>query len=146
MGWLRHLARKRVSPGQKGQALIEFVLVVLVYALLFLGILDIGRVMVRAHQLTQVAREGARVASQTPRITNAVAQQSITNKMNQILTDMGIQPAGVSITITPVITGGEVTLVDITVTQSVTTAIGVSLIPGLSSLALTSTISMPYFY
>jgi hypothetical protein len=52
------------SPSRsKGQALAEFAIVFPVFALLFFGLIDIGRYVYVANSLNQAAREGARYGS-----------------------------------------------------------------------------------
>ena len=48
--------------GRRGQALVEFALVVPVLFLLFLGIVETGRLVFYLHTLNNAAREGARYA------------------------------------------------------------------------------------
>jgi len=46
----------------RGQALVEFALVAPVLFLLFLGVIEVGRLVLLFHQLNNAAREGARYA------------------------------------------------------------------------------------
>jgi hypothetical protein len=51
------------SPGQTGQGLVEFALVLPVFLLMIFGLLDTGRLVYTNSALSQAAREGARLAS-----------------------------------------------------------------------------------
>ena len=54
--------KRRRSPGQESQALIEFALISPLLLLLIFGIIDIGRAVFYYDTLDHAAREGARVA------------------------------------------------------------------------------------
>jgi hypothetical protein len=49
--------------GQRGQGLVEFALVLPVFALALFGLLDVGRLVYTNSALSQAAREGARLAA-----------------------------------------------------------------------------------
>lgn len=141
---------RRRFASQKGQVLIELAFCGVIYALLIAGTLDLSRVMFRYHQMTQVAREGVRIASMTADIDDpsSSAKALVTGRMNQILTKMNlISSPGLTAVITSVPAGvGGTKLVKVTLSQSVGNIIGAaSLIPGLSSKTLTVTIAMPQF-
>jgi Flp pilus assembly protein TadG len=55
----------RSTYDRRGQALAEFALVFPIFALLFFGMIDIGRYVFLANELNQVAREGARYGAVT---------------------------------------------------------------------------------
>ncbi len=52
-----------LRPPCRGQALVEFALVIPIFLLLLFGIVDVGRMVYMNSTLSQAAREGARVAS-----------------------------------------------------------------------------------
>jgi Flp pilus assembly protein TadG len=56
---MRRLIRRR----RRGQALVEFALVIPIFLLMLFGIVDIGRLVYLNSTVSQAAREGARVAS-----------------------------------------------------------------------------------
>ncbi len=64
----RHLPRllRRPSPRSRGQALVEFALLLPVFLLVFAGVLDAGRLYMAQISVTNAAREGAMQASRTP--------------------------------------------------------------------------------
>lgn len=54
---------KRFSKGQKGQALVEFALILPIIILIFFGILESGRIFHSYIVITYAAREGARAGA-----------------------------------------------------------------------------------
>ena len=60
MGWLSHPSRR---PGQEGQGLVEFAMVLPVFVLAVFGLFDVGRLVYVNSTLSQAAREGARLAA-----------------------------------------------------------------------------------
>ncbi len=136
-------------PARKecGQVLVELALVCIIFFIISLGIFDIGRLIFRLHQLTQVAREGARVASLTPSVNTPIGKTRVTGQMTKVLIAMGIDVATVTILIAPFDTDGDgiLDVVDVTVQQNFLTGIGVSFIPGLNGTLLNTTVSMPVF-
>ncbi len=150
IGWL-FPSRKGFPRNQKGQVLVELALCGAIYALLIMGTFDASRVLFRLHQLTQVAREGARIASMTAGIDNASGQGVVDGRINQILTKMNLlNSPGLLVSITPVVVtsddGVETKLVEVQLSQNVASIIGgASLIPGLASQTISVTIAMPQF-
>ena len=83
----RQIARLGGGPtparGEAGQALVEFSLAIIVFLVLLMGIVDVGRGIYAYNGVSQAAREIARVASVHPgsalgssaEITNVVATQ-----------------------------------------------------------------------
>jgi Flp pilus assembly protein TadG len=57
------LARLRNHPPSRGQALVEFALVLPIFAIMLFGIIDFGRYVFTANSLNNGAREAARFAS-----------------------------------------------------------------------------------
>lgn len=53
---------RRASQRRKGQALVEFALVIPLFLLLLVGLFDLGRAVFAYNTLTNAAREGARIA------------------------------------------------------------------------------------
>jgi Flp pilus assembly protein TadG len=51
---------------QRGQTLVEFAVMIPLFALLLFGLLDFGRVIFTQNALTEAAREASRVASLSP--------------------------------------------------------------------------------
>lgn len=132
---------------RKGQALVELALVLFFWAMLSMGVVDFGRALIRIHQLTHAAREGVRSASSTVDIGSAASQTLIRDQIGKVLTDMGIVIPASDITINPVDLGtdGISDVVDITISQSYSSAFGTSLFPILNSLTIEAKVSMPVF-
>lgn len=79
MHWLERLLRRH-GRVKRGQALVEFALVVSLFLLLVLGTLEFGRAIIIITSLQNAAREGARYAvikpTDTPGIVRA-AQRTV---------------------------------------------------------------------
>jgi len=68
----------RVSGRQRrGQALVEFALIVPVFLLLFFGLIDLGRAVYVNNSLAEAAREGARWGSVQSRSASSAGRASI---------------------------------------------------------------------
>jgi Flp pilus assembly protein TadG len=63
--------RLRGRERSRGQALVEFALVLPVFVMLILGLLDFGRVMYIQHTLAEAAREATRVGIASPATSSA---------------------------------------------------------------------------
>jgi Flp pilus assembly protein TadG len=59
---LQRRFRRRGTNGSRGQAMVEFALVIPIFLLLLVGIFDLGRAVFAYNTLTNAAREGARMA------------------------------------------------------------------------------------
>jgi Flp pilus assembly protein TadG len=81
----------RDLPNGRGQALVEFALVIPIFLLMLFGILDLGRAVYAYSTLNNAAREGARVAvvDQTVSHIQGIAAGHATG--------LGIAPADVTI-------------------------------------------------
>ncbi|MFP4177030.1 MAG: TadE/TadG family type IV pilus assembly protein [Planctomycetota bacterium] len=77
--WRQHSGRSR------GQALVEFALVLPLFLLLILSAVDFGRAYLRLHMLTNAAREGARVGSLPD-----TEESDVEDAVNDFLTDAGL--------------------------------------------------------
>ncbi len=127
---------------RRGQAVVEFALVLPIFLLLILGALDFGRAYYRLHLLTNAAREGARTAS-LPQST----ETEVENIVEDFLTDAGL-PGSFSLEINVTDPDGnprsgglsnaqEGDRVQVVVIQDFK-LIGVGFVPGGSSLQLDS--------
>ena len=96
MGMVKVQSSKFKIQKRKGLAAVEFALVALPLLLLTIGLVDYGFIFLKAQQLTQAARAGARVAAVVDS-TNAKVNALI----DALLTDAGIAPNKVSRVITP---------------------------------------------
>jgi Flp pilus assembly protein TadG len=59
---MRIFARRRRRQNRRGQALVEFALVIPIFLLVLVAIFDLGRAVFAYNTLTNAAREGARIA------------------------------------------------------------------------------------
>jgi Flp pilus assembly protein TadG len=57
---------RRAGRGERGQALVEFSLAILVFLLLMMGVFDFGRAIYQYNGVSQAAREIARVTAVHP--------------------------------------------------------------------------------
>src|SRR5919106_6086289 len=76
--------RRRARPG-RGQALVEFALVLPIFILLLVAIFDLGRAVFAYNTLTNAAREGARIAivnQYKPSIIARAKQQTAIVELN----------------------------------------------------------------
>ena len=78
----RHLHRRERS---RGQALVEFSLVIPIFLLVLMGLFDLGRAVFSYNTLTNAAREGARMAivnQDVPTIIQHAKRQSAIVELN----------------------------------------------------------------
>lgn len=78
------LARRR-RGGRRGQALVEFSLVIPIFLLVMISLFDLGRAVFSYNTLTNAAREGARMAivnQNVPMIIDRAKRQSAMVELN----------------------------------------------------------------
>jgi Flp pilus assembly protein TadG len=78
-------ARRRRGPAGRGQALVEFALVIPIFLLVLVAIFDLGRAVFAYNTLTNAAREGARTAivnQYKPTIVARAKQQTAIVELN----------------------------------------------------------------
>jgi Flp pilus assembly protein TadG len=96
---MRNVTRRRAP--QRGQALAEFAIILVVLMLLLLGIVDLSRAVYIRSVVANAAREGARYAIVQPR---DVAQDAIASATTSVVVDkslagsVAVSPADVSVT------------------------------------------------
>ena len=105
---IRHRYRQHLATRSRGQALLEFALILPVFMLLFAGALDMGRLYASQIAIANAAREGALEAAQNPTsfeanqpcngITNRVMCRAVGEASGSFVT---ISPSNVSLTCTP---------------------------------------------
>ena len=77
--------RRRRSADHRGQALVEFALVIPIFLVLLVGLFDLGRAVFAYNTLTNAAREGARIAivnQYKPSIIARAKQQTAIVELN----------------------------------------------------------------
>lgn len=84
------MRQKRHSP-ERGQALVEFALVIPLVILILLGIFDFGRAIYAYNTVSNAAREAARVAIVNPDVAAVQAEAS-----SQAVA-LGISPASITV-------------------------------------------------
>jgi len=96
---MRNVTRRRAP--QRGQALAEFAIILVVLMLLLLGIVDLSRAVYIRSVVANAAREGARYAVVQPR---DAAQDAIASATTSVVVDkslagsVAVSPADVSVT------------------------------------------------
>ena len=85
----------QIRTERKGVALVEFALVAPIFVLFIIGVLEIGRAMVVAGQVTNASREAARVAS----FDSTTKTETVTAAANAYLSKVGI--SGATTTVSP---------------------------------------------
>lgn len=121
---------------KRGQALVEFALLVPVMLLLVIGIAEFGRAWMTENILTGAAREGARFAAVQPSYNYI----DIRDRVDTVLSGTGIAPT-VNVTL---ISGPPANSIKVDVTSTYSVAIA-GFIPGLpisGSFSLTGTATM----
>lgn len=87
-----------IRLNERGASAVEFALLLPVLMLVLFGTIEFGMVMYSREVLTNASREGARagIVQQTPKPTVGQIQGVVTN----YLTNTGINPANVTVTVT----------------------------------------------
>ncbi len=116
---------------QKGQSLVEFALVIPVFVVIFLGIIEFGRLWEVTNILTSAAREGARVAAVTgPDVSRARSAAQTVLSAGQV--------TGATITVQGPNSASDVR---VTIALAYTPLTG-SIIPGFRSFSLSRSTTM----
>ena len=124
-------AFKKVIIKQKGQALVEFALVLPLFIILVFGVIEFGHLLMTYNVLTGAAREGVRVAAVT-----APDPSQVQNAAQNLLSASNI--SGAIITVTGPNASREVI---VTVQFNYTPLTG-SIIPGIGPFQLTRSSTM----
>ncbi len=80
--------------GQRGQAVVEFALVLPIFLLLLFGAVEFGRAYLTVHILTNASREGARCGSMPGN-----TEQDVVARVSEFLQGTGINPGDCTITV-----------------------------------------------
>ncbi len=91
------MIRPRPRQNRRGAVLVEMAMIVPVFVLLVLGMIYAARLIMVGHELTVASREGCRVAA-----SNGKTSSDVTTRVNQVLTDYGLDPGKVSPSLTPI--------------------------------------------
>jgi Flp pilus assembly protein TadG len=95
------MIRRRGSLNRKGQALVEFALVLPLVLLLVVGMLEFARIWNLHQVMTDAVREGARRALLADDLTGTEAQDSVKAPMWRYLAQFGYNPSYATMTIAP---------------------------------------------
>jgi hypothetical protein len=124
---IRRLPRRLPRGSERGQALVEFALTIVIFVMLLLGVLDFGRAIFMYNGVSQAARDLARVTSvhpgsplgQSPETLDVLAgaQDSIMGLGEPTYSCVSIRGAAVSGTCQP----GNWVKVDVSATYEPTT-------------------------
>jgi Flp pilus assembly protein TadG len=112
----------RSTAGQRGQALVEMALVVVLFVALTMGVIEFGRAWMIGNMITHAARDGARAAAVTP-TANRGAGGTISNTaaiQANVLAGIGnaVPTNGFNVAVTQPTIGG-IPMVQVTVTATV---------------------------
>jgi len=127
----------RKNARRKGQALVEFALIVPILVMLVMGIVEFGRIFMTQQAVTNASREGAR--------TGVLPNSSTTDVQNMVSSYMGSAglTGGTSVqcsNVGPSVAAGTPTSVTVSYTLSILTG---AIIPGLGdSVTITHTTVM----
>ncbi|MBI4602466.1 MAG: pilus assembly protein [Planctomycetes bacterium] len=125
---MRSVRRRPSLDGQRGLALVEAALLLPVLFLLTFALIEYGWLFLRAQQITNAARQGARVAARADAV-NADVRAAVQNA----LAGTGLVAADYTLTTSPAdvssLDGGEVLTVTISVPYENVQLTGVPFIP-----------------
>lgn len=106
-----HKKRIRARTSRMGAAMIEFALVAPLMILFTLGIIEMGRMTMVKQVLTNISREGARMAT-LPEATNA----SVQSQVQQLLVGSNINGATITLNPSSISTAASGSLVTVSIT------------------------------
>lgn len=105
-----------LADGRKlGQALVELALLLPLLLMIGLGVLDFGRAMYAYVAVSSAAQAGAEYASRNPTATDSSVQNAVLKEAGSFLSSA---PAGTVVVERAALTGGEVTMMQVTVTYT----------------------------
>ena len=118
----------RTLADERGQAVVEFGVMLMMFMTLILGALEFGRAWNASSIVTQASREGARVAAVSCTL-NASCSTSVTTSVQNALTGLDLHAAHWSVTAGPYVSGSPVT-VNVTYTVTPASPFVAALLPG----------------
>jgi Flp pilus assembly protein TadG len=126
---MREIARNNLKRGgRRATALVEMALALLLLMLLTMGAVEYGWFFLKQQQITNAARQAARIAS-TADATNA----TVTSQVTTLMSSYGMGSSGYTTTLTPsdvsTAARGSSVSVKISVTYSKVTITNFSLLP-----------------
>jgi Flp pilus assembly protein TadG len=137
------ISRLHRTERSRGQALVEFALIMPLFAVILLGLLDFGRVIYAQNTVSEAAREASRVGSVSPSASaskyTAMRSAAITRSPGLGLTSGDIVGNGCTDCFYPdgAVTGGRV-VVNVTKTVQLLTPIISQIVGGSFTVSSTS--------
>lgn len=129
---------KRFRLHAKGLATVEMALILPILCLLTFGVMEYGWMFLKAHQINNAARNGARVA-----VTIDATTTQVTSSISTMMTKFGMGASGYSVTISPGVSQvptGQTVTVSLLVPYNKIKLLGLPFLPVPSSL--TASVSM----
>lgn len=103
---------RRLKNNRRGAATVEMAIVLLLLVMVTMGAIQYGLLFLRTQQITNAARQGARIAILTHTTADADARTAISN----LMTAAGMGASGYSVTIAPEDLGGEPNAISVLIT------------------------------
>jgi Flp pilus assembly protein TadG len=127
---------------ERGQALVETGIVIVMFVTLVMGTIDFGRAWMISNMVTHAARDGARLAATWPtRTSGAISSTDKTTIQNQVQTELANvlgSPTGLTATVSQT-NVGAIPTVQVRVNGSVSYLF--HLLPSMSSFAIDRTVT-----
>lgn len=124
----------------RGVSTIELAVIMPLLLLLTLGLIEYGWMFLKSHQVTNAARQGARVAARID--ANAASAQSA---VDQAMAAGGLSGTGYTVAVDPAdlatLEAGQLFTVSVTVQYANVRLLGITLIPQPSQLSATVTMA-----
>src|SRR5262249_24382426 len=134
VGKSRAVMTRRARRSERGQALVETGIIIVMFVMLVMGTIEFGRAWMISNMITHAAREGARVAATWPtRTSGAISSTDKTTIQNQVqveLTKVLGSSTGLTATVSQT-TVGTIPTVQLRVNGSVSYLF--RLLPGMAS-------------
>jgi Flp pilus assembly protein TadG len=128
----RSVLRARLNRGDRGAALVEFTIVMLLLITLLFGIMEAGWAFSQSVEIRNAAREGGRIA--------VVDYGDATAIGNEVCNRAGLTGAGTQVTITRLPAGGPYESIEVSISKGYETLTG--FLPVFEGLTLSSTVEM----
>jgi Flp pilus assembly protein TadG len=136
------VTKSTARRGERGQALAETGIVIVLFVMLVMGTIEFGRAWMISNMITHAARDGARTAATWPtRTGGAISSTDKTTIQNQVQTEMANvlgSPTGLTATVSQT-NAGTIPTVQVRVNGSLSYLF--QLLPGMSTFAIDRTVT-----
>ena len=136
------MTKRTARRGERGQALAETGIVIVLFVLLGMGIIEFGRAFMITNMITHATRDGARIAATWPtRTGGTISSTDKTTIQNQVQTELANvlgSPTGLTATVSQT-NVGAIPTVQVRVNGSVSYLF--HLLPSMSSFAIDRTVT-----